>query len=252
MRDLFEGEGAAPKKVAHNKMVVEDLEWCVRRIPNELKQVMEILGARVAIGGGFIRSCITGDPINDIDLFVPDIDVEALIIERLTKGEGVPSGVRVYRTRNATTITGYMYPIQIIHRWLYDKPEDVLIDFDFSITCAVLWFNKTPATTTGCWAGLVHPMYYQDLAAKRLRYLAPNRDEDVGGSVLRVLKYYRKGYNITLDSFAGTIARLVSKLVVADLEDHEHTAHILTGLLVEVDPNAVLGSEIVRETQDEA
>lgn len=52
--------------------------------------------------------------------------------------------------------------------------------------------------------------FYPDLAAKRLTYCAPKRIEEAGGSLLRVLKFYRRGYIIPLDSLAAVIARLTS------------------------------------------
>lgn len=224
-----------------------DLKWCIRRLPKDLKTVMMTIGPQVSIGGGYIRSCISGDEIVDIDLFVESNTIRDKVVEILK-----PKTKEVFRSKNAITILGYKYPIQIIHRWLYAKPEDILSDFDFSVACAVMWCDKIPENLMSVkgefegWHGRVHEYYYQDLAAKRLRYLSPDRDEDVGGSVLRVLKYYRKGYNIDLESYAGTICRLVSKVDHRNVQGSEQLKTIITGLLVEVDPNAIVGEEIVR------
>lgn len=217
----------------------EDLMWCIRHTPKEVKNAMESLGPKVSIGGGFIRSCITGDKLNDIDMFVDSKDTRDRVVEML-KG----MTMKVVYSKNAYTLITHSTPIQVIFRWLYPNPSDILRDFDFTISCAVMWFDN------GVWVGKVHGDYYQDLAAKRLVYTYPNRDEDAGGSALRVLKYYRKGYNITLNSYAGVISRLVSGIRNdggSVVTDEKERAKILTGLLVEVDPSAVLGSEIVRE-----
>ena len=76
------------------------------------------------------------------------------------------------------------------------------------------------------------------MAAKRLVYLSPVRSEDAGGSILRVLKFYKRGYNIPLDSLAAVIGRLNSGV------DHRAThgdpaqyEKVILGLLREVDPN---------------
>ncbi len=81
--------------------------------------------------------------------------------------------------------------------------------------------------------------YYIDLASKRLRYLSPKRNEDAGGSMIRVLKYYNKGYRIPLDSLASVIARLVQAVDFnrVDAKNEIEVAHIITGLLREVDPS---------------
>ncbi len=68
--------------------------------------------------------------------------------------------------------------------------------------------------------------------------------EDAGGSLLRVLKFYQRGYRIPLDSMGAVLARLC-KAVDWDLVKgqgtatswEEQAAKVLTGLLREVDPN---------------
>ena len=56
--------------------------------------------------------------------------------------------------------------------------------------------------------------------------------------MLRVLKYYQKGYRIPMDSLGKVIARLVSKVNfhAIDPGDNEWLAKVVTGLLIEVDP----------------
>ena len=214
----------------------EDLDWCIRRLPKKVAELVTQFPLKLSIGGGFIRSCITGDEVKDIDMFVDSTDtMEKVIVELLLK-----QGSTVFRSKNAVTIHGYKYPIQIIHRWLYSDPVKILEDFDFSIACSVIWWERG-------WKGEVCHVYYQDLAAKRLRYLFPNRDEDVGGSILRVLKYYRKGYNITLFSYAGIISRLMSGVRDAGTKTEQELTQIISGLLFEVDPSAVVEDSITRE-----
>ncbi len=80
------------------------------------------------------------------------------------------------------------------------------------------------------------------MAAHRLYYLEPIRDEDAGGSMLRVTKYLNRGYYISPESLAAVIARLFKGINALDY-------HAATGLekvgmirakLREVDPNVVL------------
>ncbi len=68
--------------------------------------------------------------------------------------------------------------------------------------------------------------------------------------MLRVLKYYQKGYRIPLDSLGSVIARLIRDLEidrVGGLRNEEQVGHVITGLLVEVDPNIVDNEEIQAE-----
>jgi hypothetical protein len=233
----------------------EDLDWCVKRLPKKVIKVMKNFPKEATIGGGYIRSCITGDHLKDIDLFVSSVEVAEKINEQLLNPDQ-----KTFKTKNAYTILrGEKPPIQIIFRWLYKNPKDVLLDLDFTICCAAIWFEY------GSFKSAIHEMYYSDLAAKRLRYTSPSRIEEAGGSLLRVLKYYNKGYRIMLTSFAKTIARMVISLEELSFsswdESKKHAdpswtkedqlAKVFNGLLVEVDPNSVAEVDIIRDVEPE-
>jgi hypothetical protein len=130
-------------------------------------------------------------------------------------------------------------PVQIIHRWTYERPEDLIESFDFTVAKSVVWFDGKE------WKSLTHDDFYADLAAKRLVYTKPQRNEDAGGSLLRVLKFYQKGYRIPLDSMAAVVARLVMGVDMTKLDGvsaqlgstkEETLGVILSSLLYEVDP----------------
>jgi hypothetical protein len=77
--------------------------------------------------------------------------------------------------------------------------------------------------------------YHADLAAKRVVYCAPQREEEPGGSLLRLLKFAGRGYSAPLDSVAAILARLTAD--VPSGTEIERAATILTRLR-EVDPAA--------------
>lgn len=210
----------------------QDLNWCLRRIP---KPVREEIKRRpgIVIAGGLIRSCITGEKVNDIDIFGPSKDELEAMARKLAAHGGRQR--RIIETDNAFTVPGWNPTLQFIHRWLYSKPEEVVESFDFTICSAAFWYDGS------AWHSLIHEDFYRDLAAKRLVYMVPQRNEDAGGSMLRVLKYYQRGYRIPLDSMGAVISRLVMGVEVDKMlergEYNEHNlARILTSLLVEVDP----------------
>ena len=86
--------------------------------------------------------------------------------------------------------------------------------------------------------GICHSNYYQDLSARRLIYTSPERIEEAGGSMLRVLKFYQKGFRIPLKDLAAVIARISCSINPSkvDIENESHVAPIITALLREVDP----------------
>lgn len=209
-----------------------DLNFSVQRLPKKLFELMKMpeWANRIYIGGGYIRAIISGEKINDIDLFVQSEGDAGVVAGILSD-----SANSIHKTDNAYTIKSRPLPMQIIFRWLFNKPEDVANSFDFTICCAVISFDGKLWTSYCC------DRFYTDLASKRLVYRTPIRNEDAGGSMLRVLKYYQRGYRIPLDSLGKVIARLMKgiklDLIEQGLEDEVSVAKVVTGLLREVDPN---------------
>jgi hypothetical protein len=216
----------------------QDLMWILRVLPKPILALMKEEKANIMLAGGFIRSCVLGEAPSDVDLFCPNKEVCETYANKLKERPGVS----VYSTDNAHTLKGFRFAVQFIHRWTYDNPEQILSSFDFTIACASVWFDGEN------WKSLVHPRFYQDLAAKRLVYTSPDRNEDAGGSLLRVLKFYQRGFRIPLGSFGAVIARLVNAVDLNGIEvldtggtrvgstTEQRWATILTGLLREVDP----------------
>lgn len=243
----------------------EDLHHVVSRIPRDVRQLIQKRGLIVA--GGCIRSLVAGEPVADFDLFGSSKEMLELAAKDLT----ISRKGRLYSTDNAfTVLTPNRAPIQFIHRWVYQSPQDVGNDFDFSIAQAVVWWAPHPDPENpdaGEWMSAVSEFFYSDLASKRLRYLAPARAEDAGGSLLRVRKFLKRGYHIEAPSLALVVARLCMGVEqIAETMNNEsnrnkpgfHTrenrdgemwlAKLLTGKLREVDPMAVIdGLEIVDE-----
>jgi hypothetical protein len=210
-----------------------DLKWCVQRLPRSLRDILK--REEIAVAGGYIRSCITNDTVNDVDLFVPDAEYADEMATWLGDGH------RKIKTTNAITVRGGKYPVQFITRWTYETPEDVLGSFDFTICQAAFWWDHYCQQ----WKSVCCDDYYADLAARRLVYTVPQREEEPGGSMLRVLKYYQKGFRITTDSYAKVIARLAHGVrfdenmvsyFSSELNEPQF-AKIIRGLLREVDPN---------------
>lgn len=212
----------------------KDLYWIIRRLPPPLREMMKRQRRGLVVAGGFVRACVAGERAADIDVFVSSKDAALALSTELAKGG------RLIKTDNAYTVADrFALSVQFIHRWVYSSPEELLESFDFTIARSALWFN---GPTLSDWESLCDPRFYPDLAAKRLVYCSPQRNEDAGGSLLRVLKFYQRGYRIPLDSLGAVTARLLcgideSLLGVAGTRE-ERLSAALTGLLHEVDPLA--------------
>jgi hypothetical protein len=236
-----------------------DLHFVVTRIPSDVRALMKTYGLFLA--GGFIRATIAGEKVADIDLFGKDEPTLKLAAAELA---GDRKG-RVHTTQNALTVlTPMRVPVQLITRWLYNNAHMLAKSFDFTVAQAVIyWEPERPPQAPNeklvpaHWASTCHPEFYADLAAKRLVYTSPVRNEDAGGSLLRVRKFLPKGYNIQAPSLAAVIARLMEgvdmqkvseKLTTATHTHEQALAAVIEAKLREVDPLIILdGLQIVDE-----
>lgn len=235
-----------PIRVLLRDMAKQDLSWCLRKLPRHVFNLLQSNPNKLAVAGGFIRSCVTGEKINDVDLFLlhagdtqEAVHAEAMRIAIAVNDsqETWQPQYRVRETKNAVTLLSKPYPVQIITRWVFQEPADVLLSFDFTISQALIYWNGSQ------WIGQTTNEFYEDIAARRLVYTSPARNEDAGGSMLRVLKFYQRGYRIPLDSLGAVLARLqtgVKQELIGSYPETEREAQmakVLTGLLREVDPN---------------
>ena len=220
----------------------QDLHFCVKRLPKRLKGLIEKEEKIIIIAGGYIRSIITGETISDIDVFAGDKKTSEVFARKLINNKN-----DLYITDNAITIKNLYIPVQFIHRWVYDNPLNVIKSFDFSICQAAIWYDKKEKK----WSSQCSNNFYQDLAAKRLVYLSPDRNEDTGGSLLRVLKYYQRGYRIPLDSFGAVLARLFESIEWNSGMAEQNIATLITGLLLEVDPAGFIDNNAYLPKEEE-
>lgn len=219
-----------------NELAWHDLAWSLQRCPKRVLEEMKASGPKVFVAGGFIRSIIAQEPINDVDMFTSSkTDAQALAFRLSQREPGAKNTPQIHETDNAYTLTDFKPTVQIIHRWNFDSPALCVESFDFTIAKAAFWWDSG-------WKSYVDIRFYKDLAGKRLIYTAPVRDEEPGGSMLRVLKFYQKGYRIPLDSLGAVVARLVGKVEMDKIkgtgpEKEYQLKRVLTALLLEVDPS---------------
>lgn len=178
-----------------------DLDWALRKIPNSLKYQIEkdLKYHPYLIAGGFIRSCVSGERINDIDVFTHSKEAAQNFADKFC------SRNRQFVSENAISFNVEGSNVQVIYKWTFNSPEEIIAHFDFTIAQAVLWcIDKNK------WNSMISDNFYQDLAAKRLVYTNPDNPE-AGGSMLRMIKFVRRGYNPTLTTIAQIIGNLAER-----------------------------------------
>jgi len=217
-----------------HQLSLYDLQWALRRCPKQVLELLKDNPKKLFIAGGYVRSIVANEDVADIDLFCGSKVEAKEFADHLVKNAAEKEvRNRLHETDNAFTVRGFRLPLQIIHRWTFAKPEDCLMSFDFTIAMGLIYNDGEK------FVGICHPQFYQDLAAKRLIYTKPIRNEDAGGSMLRVLKFYQRGYRIPLASLGAVMARMTIKIRDNSeaCRDEGEMARVLTGLLREVDPD---------------
>lgn len=216
----------------------QDMQWLLRRAPRNLISLMKEAGDSLIAAGGYVRSVVANEKINDIDLFCPTKQLAKVYADRLSGRYKVHETDNAYTVRNPNS----RLTVQFIHRWTFPNPETCLESFDFTIACAAFWFDQRDLM----WRSMCDDRFYADLASKRLIYRSPKRNEDAGGSMLRVLKFYQRGYRIPVDSLGSVMSRMVVAIDMEGVETsmridnttrEKQIAKVLTGLLREVDPD---------------
>jgi hypothetical protein len=225
-----------------SKLTNTDLHYVVSRLPKDIAKLIKDFNLIVA--GGFIRETISGGIVSDIDVFGSD---ECILQAAAKELESKREGCRKFATKNAITILSPpRLPVQFILRWVFPDRIFCIDSFDFTVCQAAIWFDTSSQT----WQSIIADDFYPDLAAKRLVYTYPQRDEDAGGSMLRIRKFIQRGYSIQSLSMAGVISRLVSKIEWRG-QDEKSIAIQITGLLREVDPLTIVdGIELVDEHKE--
>lgn len=212
----------------------EDVQRIVTSLPKDVVKLLKKANGKIFLAGGFIRAKVAGEAPNDIDLWGADKDTlssEATLL-------AAQRGVRCMSTRNAHTILAHgRAPVQFIERWLFDDPVFCAESFDFTIASAAIWYEG------GEWRSYCHDRFYRDLASKSLVYMNPVRNEDAGGSFMRLQKFISKGYHISPGNLAKVTARLLQGIKYGSSfyeRDEDWQARVLLSLFREVDPLSIV------------
>lgn len=226
----------------------DDLRNVVLHLPKDIRKILVRYPGQVFVGGGFIRAVVGREDVSDIDMFGnsaarPGILAEKLVSDRQEKNEKC----RLHVTKNAITIlTENRLPVQMITRWLFDDSNSLIDSFDFSVCAAAVYYEK------GEFKSQIRDDFYSDLAAKRLRYTCPQREEEAGGSMLRVLKYVKRGYSISPESLAMVMSRVFIGVNdgLTNMRDEKQVAIKTQILLREVDPLMVVDGLDIQDDHD--
>lgn len=225
------------------ELTQNDLRYVTQRLPRDIRDLLTEHHGKLFLGGGFIRATIAGETPSDIDLFGHDAEVLDSVAKILADRR---PGSKMHKSKNAITLlTSDRLPVQFITRWTFQSARELVASFDFTVCQAAIWRGGSQSNSP--WRSSVGEGFYVDLAGRRLVYTSPVRVEEAGGSLLRVIKYVKRGYSIQVSSLGAVVARLTNSLHPDRMAWNEaEIALVFGGLLREVDPLLVVdGLDVV-------
>jgi hypothetical protein len=195
-----------------------DVVKAVEALPPSLAELLKKMPGLV-VAGGFLRALVASEEVRDVDIFArsPELANQAAVFYASR------TSTSVYRSKSAYTVE----KVQFVHRWVFPNPERLLDNFDFVACKAALWHDEG-------WKSLADPRFYGDVAARRLTYTSPAREEGAADAVLRLLKFYRMGYRATRRSLAEVLNRFID-LSAKEIELMYLDSDFIEKLLAEVD-----------------
>lgn len=178
-----------------------DVVWAKTRLPKKVvDRVIKFAKDRkeIVIAGGFLRSMVAKEPVNDIDIFAQN----AKVAKHFAQG----FDVKMHETQNAYSFTIDDAKVQVIKKWVFDSVFNVLRHFDFTIAQAALYYDRVAEE----WTGNVSDRFYTDLAARRLIYTDP-LDPEPASSMLRMLKFTKLGYYAPTETIGKIVEAMQKK-----------------------------------------
>lgn len=183
-----------------------DLRHVVERLPRDIRNLLSVHPRRLYVAGGFVRAIVAGEQPADIGIFGHDIDLLRVAAKRLVEDR---PGSRIHESKNAITVLSPdRMPVQFILRWTFETAAELVASFDFSVCQAAVW--RSGRQSNDAWFSEIGDRFYVDLAARRLHYTAPARIEEAGGSLLRAIKYVKRGYTIQVGDLGAVVARAIT------------------------------------------
>jgi hypothetical protein len=179
----------------------------VKSLPAEVRDLLMDRGEQLCVAGGFCRDILAGKDPKDIDIFA----VSKPVMDDAIDSFGWQTTWNRKNTANAVSFEQFFpmeddIPVQFVTRVFYPDHEDLIKSFDFSVCQIAIFFSA------GQWVGLCSSAFWRDITAERATYMDPERDEDPGASVIRMVRFASRGYKIGETDVANVVGRFFGAL----------------------------------------
>jgi hypothetical protein len=180
-------------------------------LPEDVTKLLQHIGSGICVAGGFCRDAFLGERPKDVDIFGTSEEVVREAIDWF--GWNAKEYENGAKTANSVTFKPRydheVQPVQFVERCFYPTHEELIESFDWSVCqCAVFYSHLSEKFEGICTKG-----FGSDIQAGTLHYTAPERDEDPGASILRMVKLTHRGFKPTEESIARCLGRFAAELV---------------------------------------
>jgi hypothetical protein len=182
-----------------------------KQLPEDVTKLLQHIGSGICVAGGFCRDAFLGESPKDVDIFGTSEKVIRETIEWFSwnnteyEPEVITANSRTFKPKYDHEVQ----PVQFVTRSWYPTHAELIESFDWSVCqCAVFWSQLSEKFEGICTKG-----FGEDIQAGKLHYTAPERDEDPGASILRMVKLTHRGFKPTEESIARAIGRFAAELV---------------------------------------
>jgi hypothetical protein len=201
-----------------------------KQLPEDVKVLLQRFGSGLCVAGGFCRDSFLGDTPKDVDIFgtseelVRDASNWFGWLNNDYEGAVDTANSRTFKPKYDHEVQ----PVQFVTRTFYSTHEELIESFDWSVCQCAVYFSHLSEK----FEGICTKAFGEDIQAGTLHYTAPERDEDPGASVLRMVKLTHRGFKPTEDSIARAIGRFAAELVKQPMEVSELGEAVTTPELV--------------------
>lgn len=188
----------------NSKLLPKDLDACVKALPDSIKRTLQSHPGKLIVAGGFIRSIVRGEPINDIDIFgidYPGMGSLAISLDTLNSYFYTPNAKSIKVIKDNGPHPATEMKVQFITKYEETSAVATLQNFDFTHSMAAFWFENDQ------WTSVCHNNFYNDVCNSLINF----NPEYVGDRVIlmkRFLKFSTKGWQYCIKDFAAILAEV--------------------------------------------
>ena len=181
----------------------------VTSLPEEVRAALMDSNGALCLAGGYIRDFMLGEEPKDIDIFGTCEGEVMHAVEQFDWDQHYTKKTQA----NSVAFScwnGQKKTVQFVTRSYYADHDALIRSFDFTICQVCVFYDGLPIRS---WIGFCTEGYLHDFVERALVYTQPERDEDPAGSLLRVVRFLKRGFTISEEELSKVLARMCAAII---------------------------------------